>query len=72
MNGGNTAVSIVTTAIGALPSILAIIRASHANANPQAPPLTDADVFAALQQAVEHVIAKGEAWKAAHPSEPDA
>lgn len=60
--------NIINTAIGALPSIIALIHANHVVANPGEPPPTDADVIAALQSAVASSIAKDEAWKAAHPA----
>jgi hypothetical protein len=50
-----------------LPAILALVRASHANSHPDAPPPTDAEVIAALHSAVAAVVAKGAAWKAQHP-----
>ena len=59
--------TILNTALGALPSILALIRDRHAAATPGAPPLTDADVIAGLHSAVTSVVEKGDAWKAAHP-----
>ena len=67
---GETAISVLNTALGALPSILALVRSSHAHTHPGAAPLTDADVFAALEQAAAQVLAKGAAWKAVHPSVP--
>jgi hypothetical protein len=63
--------SIAVTAINALPGILALIRANHAQANPDGPPLTDADVIKGLQDAVTSSVAKDEAWKAAHPVSAD-
>jgi hypothetical protein len=65
----NTA-SIVNTAIGALPGIFALLKANHASQNPGAPPLTDEDVAAGLQQAVISSTAKDEQWQAAHPTSP--
>jgi hypothetical protein len=61
---------IVNLVTGVLPSIMALIRDAHGNANPGALPLTDADVFAALAAAVESSVVKDEAWKAAHPTTP--
>jgi hypothetical protein len=58
---------VVNVALGALPSILALIRQKHAEEHPNAPPLTNADVFAALAYAVTSSVAKDESWKAAHP-----
>lgn len=60
---------LVNVATSLLPSILAMIRENHAQAHPGAPPLTDADVFAALAQAVESSVAKDETWKAQHPGD---
>ena len=54
---------IINIAVGALPSILALIRGFHQTQNPTAPPLTDADVFAALAYAVTSTVAIDEAWK---------
>jgi hypothetical protein len=62
--------SVINTAIGALPGILALIRANHAAANPDAPALTDEQVTLALQEAVASSVAKDEAWQAAHPVNP--
>lgn len=50
--------SIVNTAIGALPGILAMIRSEHKANVPDAPELTDAQVFAALHDAVTQTVAK--------------
>jgi uncharacterized protein (DUF362 family) len=62
--------SIFNTAIGALPGILALIRANHTSQNPDAPALTDDQVLEALAQAVASSIAKDEAWLAANPPRP--
>lgn len=62
--------SIVNTTIGALPGILALIRANHATANPDAPALTDEQVTLALQEAVASSVAKDEQWLAQHPVNP--
>lgn len=58
---------VINTAINALPGILALIRANHAQQNPNDPPLTDADVLKALDDAVSKTIAIDEAWKTSHP-----
>ena len=57
---------IINIAVGALPSILALIRGFHQQQDPTAPPLTDAAVFAALAYAVASSVAVDEAWKLAH------
>ena len=62
--------AITTTAINALPGILALIKANHAQQNPSAPPLTDVDVIKAMLDAIISTVAKDEAWKAAHPAAP--
>jgi len=59
--------SIINAALNSLPAILALIQGSHAEANPGAPVPTDAEVIAALHEAVASVVGKGETWKAAHP-----
>ncbi len=59
-------VSIVNTAIQALPGILALIRANH-QSPVGTPPPTDAEIVTALQQAVASSLAKDEQWLAAHP-----
>jgi hypothetical protein len=53
----NTA-GIVNTAITALPAIIALVRQQHAAANPEDPPLTDEQVFAALNDAVAKTVAE--------------
>ncbi len=58
MAADTNAASIINTALGALPSILALVKASHATANPGAPPLTDEQVTAALRDAVTQSLAK--------------
>lgn len=63
--------ALVTVATGLLPSILALVKEAHSTANPDAPPLTDAEVFAALQSAIESSVAKDEQWKAQHPAAPN-
>jgi len=60
--------AIATTAINALPGILALLKANHAQQNPGAPALTDADALRGLNDAVFSTVAKDEAWKAAHPA----
>ena len=53
----NTA-GIINTALGLLPSVLNLIKANHAAANPGEPPLTDEQVKAALRDAVAQSLAK--------------
>jgi hypothetical protein len=53
--------------IGQIPGIIAMVKANHAATDPTAPPPTDADVLAALQQAVASSIAKDDLWLQAHP-----
>jgi hypothetical protein len=57
---------VIIAALGSLPAILALIRETHATAHPDAPPLTDADVFAALAYAVASSVAIDENWKRLH------
>lgn len=53
----NTA-NIITTAIGALPGIIGLIKGQHAAANPDAPPMTDDQAKAALAAAIAESLAK--------------
>lgn len=62
--------TIVTTAINALPGILALLKANHAQQHPGEPEPTDADMLRGLEEAATATIAKDEAWKASHPVEP--
>lgn len=71
MSPSDSTASIINTAIGALPGIIAMIRANHESQNPGAPALTDDDVAKALASAVASSIAKDEQWKAAHPVPPE-
>jgi hypothetical protein len=57
--------------IGQLPVVIGMIKGLHAQADPNAPPVTDAEVLAALQQAVASSIAKDDQWLQAHPQGPD-
>jgi len=57
---------VISAALGALPAILALIRSRHFQENPDAPPLTDADVFAALAFAVASSVAVDDKWLASH------
>jgi hypothetical protein len=54
--------------IGQLPVVIGMIKGLHAAADPNAPPPTDAEVLAALQQAVASSIAKDDQWLSEHPS----
>jgi hypothetical protein len=56
--------SVINTAIGALPSIISLIKSSHAAAQPDAPALTDDQVIAALHDAVVQTLAIDEADEA--------
>jgi hypothetical protein len=58
---------IIAAALGSLPAILALIRERRTAEDPNAPPVTDADVFAGLAFAVASSVAKDDAWDAAHP-----
>jgi len=55
---------VLNVALGALPSILALIRGSMPAGQPVP---TDAEVIAGLHAAVQSVVQKGDAWKLAHP-----
>lgn len=58
---------LVTTITAVLPGIIALIKANHAAANPDAPVPTSDDVIAAFESAVAQSLARGDAWLAAHP-----
>ena len=60
-------VNLANTVLTALPGIIGLIKGFHASNNPTAPPLTDADVIAALLQAGIASIAIDDNWKASHP-----
>lgn len=66
---GDQVGAIVTAAITALPSILSIIRESHAQANPDASPLTDAQAKAALRDAVVLSLARDAELRTASASD---
>jgi len=54
-------VNITGLVTASMPAILALLQARHHDANPDAPPLTDAQVFAALHDAVLQTVAKDDA-----------
>ena len=57
--------ALVNTITGALPGIIALIRANHAATG--APEPTNEEVIAAFETAVAQSLAKDAAWKAGHP-----
>lgn len=59
--------ALVNVITGTLPGIIALIRANHAAANPDAPVPTSAEVIAAFEAAVGQSLARGDAWLSAHP-----
>ncbi len=58
---------LVNTITAVLPGIIALIRANHAAANPDAPVPTSEEVIAAFENAITASLARGDAWLAAHP-----
>ena len=68
MTAPNIIPGIINSALLALPSILALVREQHAAAHPDAPPLTDAEVFAGLTGAITDSGATDDAWERATPS----
>ena len=64
MADSSNAASVLNTALAALPHVLEIIRAKHAEDNPGAPPLTDAEVIAGLHAAVTSSLAQDDAIEA--------
>lgn len=61
-----TDVNLTNTILTALPGIIGLIKGFH-KAAPGDPPLTDAQVIAALLSASAQSIAIDDAWRAAHP-----
>ena len=59
--------SLVNTITAVLPNIVELIKAIRGQVTPDTPPPTDAEVIAALNEAVTAGLAVAEAWKAAHP-----
>jgi hypothetical protein len=58
---------LVNTITATLPGLIALIRANHAAANPDAPVPTSAEVIAAFESAVAQSLARGDTWLSAHP-----
>jgi hypothetical protein len=70
--GGAMVAAIAGVAVQLIPEIMAMVRARHATADPNAPTPGDAEVLAGLAQAVQSSIATDDAWLAAHPPAPKA
>lgn len=62
-----TATMIDTLVPIVLPALIDLIKSLHAQTNPTAPALTDAEATAALQAASAATAAKDDAWLRAHP-----
>ena len=60
--------NIALLAIQQLPAVLQMIKDAHTTANPTLPPLTDAEVMAALQSAITSSIAKDDLYLSVHPA----
>jgi hypothetical protein len=60
-------IPLIATITEALPGIVALIRANHAKANPDAPIPTSEEIIAAFESAVAQSLARGDAWLTAHP-----
>jgi len=60
---------LINIAIAQLPAIFAFIRDAHREAHPNDPPVTDADVILALNQAVESSVRKDDLWLQIHGKE---
>lgn len=60
-------VSIVNTINAVLPNVISLIKAIQGHSNPTEPLPTDAEVLAALNQAVAASVAVDEEWKRQHP-----
>ncbi len=59
--------SIVQLAIASTPEIIDLLKSLFGKANPDAPPLTDADAKAALVLALSTSLAIDAGYLAAHP-----
>jgi hypothetical protein len=60
---------LVALVIQELPNIVTFVK-SLAQKVPSDSPVTDADVIAALQQAISSSLAKDDQWLASHPEGP--
>ena len=60
---------LVAVAIQELPNIIALIKDLFSKQDASST-VTDADVIAALQQAISSSLAKDDQWLAAHPDTP--
>ena len=58
---------LVAIAIQQVPTLIDLIKKAYKKANPDAPALTEAEVFAAFNQAFISSLVKDDAWLAAHP-----
>mgnify|MGYP001559997803 CR=1 FL=1 len=58
---------LITVALQQLPAVIAAIQAHRAQANPDLPPLTDAEAIAICRQALDSTEAKDDLWLATHP-----
>lgn len=59
---------LLILAMKELPGVIDLIKARHAETNPDALPLTDAEVIAALKSAIDSSEAKDDLWLSVHPS----
>ncbi len=59
---------LLILAMKELPGVVDLIKARHAEANPALPPLTDAEVIAALRSAIDSSEAKDDLWLSVHPN----
>lgn len=59
--------ALIALAIQEVPTLIDLIRARFAHANPDAVPPTDEEVIAAYQSALASSLAKDAAWLEAHP-----
>ena len=49
-----------------VPAVISMVRAHHAQVNPSAPPLTDAEAVALFKQAIDSGVFVADQWLAAH------
>lgn len=62
-------VNLASVILNAAPAIIGLIKGLHAEANPDVPPPTDAEILAELHAWATSTLAIDEAIKAERPSE---
>lgn len=63
--------NLLSLVLQELPGIVAGVISLFKNQNPDSPEPTEAELLAALKQAVDSSIAKDDQWLADHPAKPE-